>query len=48
MHCGAIGNIRVQGDEFTAEDIVHCPLCSSDIYEEDEQFEDDVEDDMDL
>ena len=47
LHCGAVGTIRVQGDDFTEEDIVHCPLCASDIYEDDEQIEDELDDDMD-
>jgi Zn finger protein HypA/HybF involved in hydrogenase expression len=34
-NCGAIGTIVVRGDEFVSDDIVYCPLCSSDIYEED-------------
>lgn len=32
--CGAEGKITVKGDDFKFEDIVYCPLCSADIYEE--------------
>ena len=38
--CNAIGTITVSGDEFTHGDIVHCPLCSSDIYKEEENYDD--------
>jgi hypothetical protein len=31
----------VKGDDFNFEDIVHCPLCGSDIYEEEGLDEDD-------
>lgn len=42
--CGAFGKIIVRGDEFDSSDIVYCPLCSSDIYEDDEEeFEDEME-----
>lgn len=39
-HCGAEGKITLRGNDFQFEDIVCCPVCSSDIYEE----EDDVDD----
>lgn len=39
-NCEAMGTIVVRGDEFTHDDIVYCPLCSSDIYEDEEEFED--------
>lgn len=32
-HCGADGKITLKGDDFKFEDIVCCPVCSSDIYE---------------
>ena len=38
--CGAEGKITVKGDDFKFEDIVYCPLCSADIYEEEELDED--------
>ena len=38
--CGALGKITVKGDEHRLEDIVYCPICSADIYEE-EDFDDD-------
>jgi len=34
--CEAEGKITVKGDDFKFEDIVYCPLCSADIYEEEE------------
>ena len=40
-NCGALGTITVRGDEFVNDDIVYCPLCSSDIYEEEEIEDDD-------
>lgn len=33
-HCGAEGKISLKGDDFQFEDVVYCPVCSSDIYEE--------------
>ena len=34
--CGAEGKIAVKGDDYRLEDIVYCPVCSADIYEEEE------------
>jgi hypothetical protein len=34
--CDAEGKITIKGDDFKFEDIVHCPLCGSDIYEEED------------
>jgi excinuclease UvrABC ATPase subunit len=34
--CEAEGKITVKGDDFKFEDFVYCPLCSGDIYEEEE------------
>ena len=34
--CQAEGKITVKGDDFSFEDIVCCPLCGSDIYEEED------------
>jgi transcription elongation factor Elf1 len=39
-HCQAEGKINIKGDDFKYEDIVHCPLCGSDIYEEEDLEED--------
>jgi uncharacterized protein CbrC (UPF0167 family) len=33
--CEGEGKITVKGDDFKYEDVVYCPLCSADIYEED-------------
>lgn len=38
-HCGTEGKISIRGTDIQFEDIVYCPVCSSDIYEE-EDFED--------
>jgi excinuclease UvrABC ATPase subunit len=38
VHCGAEGKITIKGDEFSLPDIVYCPICSGDIFEE-EDFE---------
>lgn len=35
-HCGAEGKITIKGTDLQFEDVVYCPVCSSDIYEEDE------------
>ena len=40
-HCGAEGKISLKGTDIQFEDIVYCPVCSSDIYEEEDEFEDD-------
>lgn len=39
-NCGAEGKITIKGDEVLLSDIVYCPVCSADIYEE-EEFEED-------
>lgn len=39
-HCGAEGKISIKGDDIQYEDIVCCPVCGSDIYEEDDYVED--------
>lgn len=36
--CDAQGKITIKGDEVVVEDIVYCPVCGADIYEE-EDFE---------
>jgi DNA-directed RNA polymerase subunit RPC12/RpoP len=40
--CGAFGKITLKGNEHEKEEIVYCPVCSADIYE-DEKFEDEDE-----
>ena len=37
--CGAYGKITVKGDEHQVSDIVYCPVCSADIYEEEDDLE---------
>jgi excinuclease UvrABC ATPase subunit len=37
--CEAEGKITVKGDDHNLSDIVYCPVCSGDIYEE-EEFDD--------
>ena len=41
-HCGADGKISLKGTDFQYEDIVCCPVCGSDIYEEND-YEDDAD-----
>jgi hypothetical protein len=43
-NCGAFGKITLKGDEHGKGDIVYCPVCSADIYEEEEDYEDKYED----
>lgn len=33
-NCGAEGKISLKGTDIQFEDIVYCPVCSADIYEE--------------
>lgn len=33
-NCGAEGKITLKGSDFQFEDLVYCPVCSHDIYEE--------------
>lgn len=40
--CGVFGKIVLKGNEHEKEEIVYCPVCSADIYE-DEKFEDEDE-----
>jgi hypothetical protein len=35
--CGARGTIILKGDDHTSEDCVYCPVCSADIYENEEE-----------
>mgnify|MGYP000175517578 FL=1 len=34
--CGARGKITLKGDDHGTEDLVYCPVCSADIYEEED------------
>lgn len=34
--CGARGKIILKNEDFDTEDCVYCPVCSADIYEEEE------------
>lgn len=34
--CGAEGKINIKGSDIPVQDIVYCPVCSADIYEEEE------------
>ena len=38
--CEARGKIILKGDDYSTPDIVYCPVCSADIYEEEELDED--------
>ena len=38
--CGARGKIVLKGEDFEVEECVYCPVCSADIYEEEDDFED--------
>ena len=38
--CGTEGKISTKGTDVQLEDIVYCPVCSADIYE-DEEFDED-------
>ena len=33
-HCGAEGKIVIKGTDLQFEDVVYCPVCAGDIYEE--------------
>lgn len=35
-HCGAEGKISIKGTDYEFEDVVCCPVCGSDIYEEED------------
>jgi len=39
-HCGAEGKINIKGNDHQFEDVVYCPVCSGDIYEEDDYSDD--------
>lgn len=38
-NCDTQGKITVKTNDITVEDIVYCPVCGADIYEEDEDYE---------
>jgi excinuclease UvrABC ATPase subunit len=42
-HCDAEGKITIKGSDIILSDIVYCPVCSGDIYEEEEFDLDDEE-----
>jgi transcription elongation factor Elf1 len=35
-HCGAEGKISIKGTDHVFEDVVCCPICGSDIFEEED------------
>jgi len=39
-HCGAEGKITIKGTDYEYEDVVCCPVCGSDIYDEDVELDD--------
>jgi len=40
-HCGAEGKITIKGTDYEYQDVVCCPVCGSDIFDEDDaEFED--------
>lgn len=41
--CEARGKIILKGDDLRTEDIVYCPVCSADIYEEDDYKDEEEE-----
>ena len=41
--CGALGKVVLRGDEHNSSDVVFCPCCGGDIYEDDEEDFDDEE-----
>jgi transcription elongation factor Elf1 len=40
-HCGSEGKITIKGSDTHFEDIVYCPVCGGDIYEEEDFIEED-------
>lgn len=38
--CDTKGKIVVKNDELSLSDIVYCPVCGADIFEEDDSVED--------
>lgn len=39
-HCGANGKIVLKGEDYSYKDIVCCPVCGGDIFEEEDELED--------
>lgn len=40
-HCETEGKISIRGSDIQFEDIVYCPVCGSDIYEEEDFADED-------
>ena len=38
--CDTTGKIIIKSEEVQIEDIVYCPVCGADIYDEDDDFDD--------
>lgn len=38
--CDTEGKIIIKSDDISVEDIVYCPVCGADIYDEDDDFDD--------
>ena len=38
-NCGAFGKVTLKSAEHEKSDIVYCPVCSADIFEDDEDDE---------
>lgn len=38
--CDTIGKVTVKSEDVAVEDIVYCPVCGADIYDEDDDFDD--------
>jgi transcription elongation factor Elf1 len=41
LECNSEGKIIIKGSDTQLEDIVYCPVCSADIYEEEDYDEED-------
>lgn len=39
-HCDTVGKIILKTEDLSVEDIVYCPVCGGDIYDEDDDFDD--------
>lgn len=39
-HCGAEGKIALKGQDYDYKDIVCCPVCGGDIYDDEDDFGD--------
>lgn len=38
--CDTMGKIIIKSEDVEVEDVVYCPVCGADIYEEDEDYDD--------